>query len=350
MAKQRTLSLSQVERGSAKLANTECDDRLSIKPSQYAEVIDDYNKIGSYRGTALKWGVSNSVIIRIVDPERYKEISKRSAERMRETYIPASKKSDEQKASISERRARFHKRKNDLIEGGLIEINSVVLDERVEHSRERCLEYSSKLKERIKTDEKFREELREKQRSWGKKYRDKHRKGICILGEGNVRDRTGQKAGELEFISYEGRDKEGHILWKVRCSCGNEFIHRSDTLNSGSVRRCKECAYKIVSDKNTKIRKEEYGNVVDKYNELKSVTAVAKLFGVTGACVDYILNKMGVTERYNSKIKLSEEDRDEIINDYNNYGIDFAAKNHKICKTTVYNILNRRSVNGSSKC
>lgn len=49
---------------------------------------------------------------------------------------------------------------------------------------------------------------------------------------------SGKRFGKLTVLSNTGRKKNGSILWKCRCDCGNEKEVTSRDLNSGRVKSC----------------------------------------------------------------------------------------------------------------
>lgn len=67
-----------------------------------------------------------------------------------------------------------------------------------------------------------------------------------IVGVGSV-------FGDLEVISYEGKDSSRHNLWKCKCLvCGNEIVMRSTNLRKATMRvgcnKCKNIKRPIKSD------------------------------------------------------------------------------------------------------
>ena len=51
-------------------------------------------------------------------------------------------------------------------------------------------------------------------------------------------DLTGQPFGRLLVLYECGRSKDGHVLWKCRCECGNECIVRSTELKNQRTQSC----------------------------------------------------------------------------------------------------------------
>ena len=55
---------------------------------------------------------------------------------------------------------------------------------------------------------------------------------------GKFRDLTGITFGKLTVIERNGKDKYGKILWKCKCSCGNEYTTLGRSLVNGSCKSC----------------------------------------------------------------------------------------------------------------
>ena len=51
-------------------------------------------------------------------------------------------------------------------------------------------------------------------------------------------DLTGQPFGRLLVLHECGRSKDGHVLWKCRCECGNECVVSSDALRKQRTQSC----------------------------------------------------------------------------------------------------------------
>ena len=49
---------------------------------------------------------------------------------------------------------------------------------------------------------------------------------------------AGQESGRLLVLYECGRSKDGHVLWKCRCDCGNECVVSSANLKNQSTRSC----------------------------------------------------------------------------------------------------------------
>ena len=55
---------------------------------------------------------------------------------------------------------------------------------------------------------------------------------------GKFKDLTGNKYGRLTVIERAGKRKSGQILWRCRCSCGNETLVDGSGLKLGKTRSC----------------------------------------------------------------------------------------------------------------
>lgn len=53
-------------------------------------------------------------------------------------------------------------------------------------------------------------------------------------GGRQVIDRTGMKYGRLTVVSQAPRNKHGHTMWNVRCSCGTEKVISSNNIATGT--------------------------------------------------------------------------------------------------------------------
>ena len=49
---------------------------------------------------------------------------------------------------------------------------------------------------------------------------------------------TGQRYGRLTVIGLDGRNNQGHNMWKCRCDCGNFSRVSVGSLRSGSIKSC----------------------------------------------------------------------------------------------------------------
>lgn len=61
-----------------------------------------------------------------------------------------------------------------------------------------------------------------------------------------------ERIGNLTVIKRVKNNIQGNTMWLCRCDCGKEFIVCGRNLSSGKTKRCRECAYKYVSEKNKK--------------------------------------------------------------------------------------------------
>ncbi len=61
-----------------------------------------------------------------------------------------------------------------------------------------------------------------------------------------ARDLTGMTFNQLTVIERAGKDKYGKILWRCKCSCGNEVVTHGRSLVNG---HCKSCGCLKNKDK-----------------------------------------------------------------------------------------------------
>lgn len=62
-------------------------------------------------------------------------------------------------------------------------------------------------------------------------------------------DLTGEKFGRLKIIEKLGIRKQGRIVWRCRCDCGNYINVISTNLTTGETKSC-GCLKKELEDKN----------------------------------------------------------------------------------------------------
>lgn len=53
-----------------------------------------------------------------------------------------------------------------------------------------------------------------------------------------MKDITGKKFGRLTVICKTNKRKHGHIVWKCKCDCGNDFEVIGKTLRNGKTTSC----------------------------------------------------------------------------------------------------------------
>lgn len=87
----------------------------------------------------------------------------------------------------------------------------------------------------------------------------------------NFINEIGNKYGRLTVVEEAGRDKDGRVLWRCLCECGNEKITLGKSLRAGLVLSC-GCLHSKGEAKITKILKEMNINYISQYhtNELKN--------------------------------------------------------------------------------
>lgn len=59
-----------------------------------------------------------------------------------------------------------------------------------------------------------------------------------LTSERSVVREEGNKYGKLTVIEEAGRDKDGRVLWRCQCDCGNEKITLGKSLRAGLVLSC----------------------------------------------------------------------------------------------------------------
>lgn len=64
----------------------------------------------------------------------------------------------------------------------------------------------------------------------------------------------GQTFGRLKVLNYEGTSDYGIALWKVRCSCGTEFVAYSMNLRKGYTKSCGCLRSEMTAARNAKRR------------------------------------------------------------------------------------------------
>ena len=63
---------------------------------------------------------------------------------------------------------------------------------------------------------------------------------------GSKQDLTGKRFGKLTAIKPVGIAKNGSIMWKCRCDCGNQIIARNGNLNYGNTKSCGKCRPPVI--------------------------------------------------------------------------------------------------------
>ena len=64
-------------------------------------------------------------------------------------------------------------------------------------------------------------------------------------------DMTGRVIGLLTVIEECGRSKDGQVLWRCRCECGNEVIVRGDHLRNEDTTSCGCCQRECAAEDRT---------------------------------------------------------------------------------------------------
>ena len=136
-----------------------------------------------------------------------------------------------------------------------------------------------------------------------------------IVGVGSV-------FGDLEVISYEGKDSSRHNLWKCKCLvCGNEIVMRSTNLRKATI-GCNKC-----KNKKRPIKSDTMKNFIDKNLVWGSVDNTIK---------NNIINNHSVLDKL-TKTPLT-------IKNENNNSFDFATEfewtnGHFALRETTGNLL-----------
>jgi len=63
-------------------------------------------------------------------------------------------------------------------------------------------------------------------------------KATISCGCARVKRREGQRMGRLTVIEDAGRDKDGNVLWKCLCDCGNTIIVESKSFPQQTTKSC----------------------------------------------------------------------------------------------------------------
>lgn len=87
----------------------------------------------------------------------------------------------------------------------------------------------------------------------------------------NFINEVGNIYGKLTVIEEAGRDKNGRVLWKCLCECGNEKIALGKSLRAGLVMSC-GCLHSKGEEKISKTLREMKINYISQYHtdELKN--------------------------------------------------------------------------------
>jgi hypothetical protein len=51
-----------------------------------------------------------------------------------------------------------------------------------------------------------------------------------------------------QFIQIAGRSKDNHIIWEMRCVCGNTYTAYATRIRQNLCKQCKKCRNKQISD------------------------------------------------------------------------------------------------------
>lgn len=94
--------------------------------------------------------------------------------------------------------------------------------------------------------------------------------GIGITSP-NYIDETGNRYGRFTVIEDAGRDKNGRVLWKCKCDCGNEKIALGKSLRAGLIQSC-GCLHSLGEQKINNILTQLHINFIPQksFDDLKS--------------------------------------------------------------------------------
>lgn len=79
-----------------------------------------------------------------------------------------------------------------------------------------------------------------------------HTQSCGCLKRDSIQDLIGKRIGRLVVLGQNGRAKDGRILLKCKCDCGNETNVRVHELRTGNTRSCGCIAKEKTSVRNTK--------------------------------------------------------------------------------------------------
>jgi len=83
--------------------------------------------------------------------------------------------------------------------------------------------------------------------------------GMGTKGKVYHKDLTGKKFGRLMVTEFLGKDKDCHYRYRVKCSCGTEFIELGYFLTSGRITMCQRCANSTHRMSKTKLYRKWMG-------------------------------------------------------------------------------------------
>lgn len=61
---------------------------------------------------------------------------------------------------------------------------------------------------------------------------------VLTCGCSRIEDHTGEKYNYLTFLRCTGRGKNGHVMWEVRCDCGQTLIRTASEVVKGKAKSC----------------------------------------------------------------------------------------------------------------
>lgn len=121
-----------------------------------------------------------------------------------------------------------------------------------------------------------------------------------------MKDLTGRKYGRLTVIKPLEERRNGSVVWKTKCECGNELDVMSSSIIRGNTKSCgciqKEYAKKNMSTFNSDTFREK--NLKEKTNIslLKEINYKDNTSGIRGVCFDKRTNSWVATIGFKKRI------------------------------------------------
>lgn len=96
---------------------------------------------------------------------------------------------------------------------------------------------------------------------------------------GSKQDLTGKRFGRLTAIKPVGIAKNGSIMWKCRCDCGNYVSVRTAYLNCGNTKSCGKCRPPVI-EKIKKFKDTVTFEDIRKVKPYRSTTGYAGIYSI----------------------------------------------------------------------
>lgn len=109
-----------------------------------------------------------------------------------------------------------------------------------------------------------------------------------LVGKSNTKDKTGQRIGSLTVLGPTDQRKNGSIVWKCQCDCGNICYIPTSNLSREHTTSCGCQQYKKIGEKlHLKLTGKRFGKLV----VLKELPAkIMKAGGFVNVIVENKLN------------------------------------------------------------